>query len=86
MDEQKRNRLAAAITVNAIILFVILLTVIISQLVVMVQLKNKRNDIKRQAEEYARKIEEKEDNLEYLQSEQGLRDLAFGYGYYFKEG
>lgn len=83
MDGQKKNKIAAAITVNVIILAVILVCVLIYQLVEIVGLSKKRDAIKKEIAETQQMIEEKEQDLEYLQSEQYLLDLLFEQGYYF---
>lgn len=83
MDEQRKNRLAAAITVNAIILVVILVAVIIYQLVEITAVNNKRNEIITEIEQYEQKLETSQDELEYVQTSQYLLDLAFQLGYRF---
>lgn len=83
MDEQKKNRLAAAITVNVILLIVILAAVIVYQIVEIAMVNAKRNQIVAEINEYEQKIEQSEDALDYLKSEQYLLDLAFQLGYRF---
>ncbi len=83
MENQKKNRIAAAITVNVILLIVILAAVIIYQLVEIVAVNNRRNQLKKEIEEYERLIEQSKNDLDYLQSEQYLLDLAFKLGYDF---
>ncbi len=83
MDEQKKNRIAAAVTVNVIILIVILAAVIIYQLVEIVVINARKQEIITEIEKYEKLIEQGENDLEYLQSEQYLLDLALKLGYYF---
>ena len=83
MDEQKKNRLAAAVTVNVIILMVILVAVIIYQLVEIVGVNGRRQAIKSEIDHYEQLIKESENDLDYLKSEQYLLELALQLGYYF---
>lgn len=84
MDEQKRNRIAAAITVNVILLIVILVSVVIYTLVeVAVKSKYKR-ELEAEIANYKRLIEENEDYLELLQSDEHLLYLALINGYVFQ--
>ncbi len=83
MDEQKKNRLAAAITVNVILLIIILAAVIIYQLSEIVFINGKKAEIQKEINYYEQQIEDKEKDLNYLQSEQYLLDLALKLGYYF---
>ena len=70
MDEQKKNRLAAAVTVNVIILMVILVAVIIYQLVEIVGQNNEYKQLAREYEYYSRLLEDKKDELDFFESEQ----------------
>lgn len=83
MDEQKKNRLAAAITVNVILLIVILAAVLVYQIVAIAMVNAKHAQLVSEIEEYNQKIEQSEDALDYLKSEQYLLDLAFQLGYRF---
>ena len=83
MDEQRKNRIAAAITVNVIILVIILVSVLIYQLVEIVGASRKRDALKAEIEKTQQMIDDKEKDLEYLKSEQYLLDLLFQQGYYF---
>ena len=83
MDEQRKNRLAAAITVNVIILMIILVSVLVYQLVEIVGASKKRDALKAEIEKTQQMIDDKEKDLEYLKSEQYLLDLLFQQGYYF---
>lgn len=83
MTEEKRNRLIAAVTVNVILLIVILAAVCIYQLVEIVSLKNMKEDINERINNYQTETEKNEKTLEYYQSEEGLLDKAYEYGYVF---
>ena len=83
MDEEKRNRIMAAFTVNVILLIVILAAVVIYQLVVITGVAREKARIQHEISEYERLIQESKDDLDYLQSENHLRDLAIEYGYRF---
>lgn len=81
MNEEKRNRIAAAITVNAILLIVILVAVLIYQLILIPMLTDRLNQRIQEKKDLEYKLEHAEDDLEYLESEEALRDLAFKMGY-----
>lgn len=81
MTEEKRNRLIAAITVNVILLIAVLAVVCIYQIVEMVTLNNLKKDIQSQIGYYETEIKKDEDTLGYYQSEDGLRDKAYEFGF-----
>ncbi len=83
MNEEKRNRLLAAVTVNAILLLVILAAVVIYQLVEISFLAGRRNDLQDQIEEYILKTENAEESLDYYKSQEFLIDKAYEYGFMF---
>ncbi|MDE6104498.1 MAG: hypothetical protein K2O41_03865 [Clostridia bacterium] len=83
MNEEKRNRFVAAITVNAVILFVILVAVIIYQIVDIAVLKNKRDKLQTEIDYYTTETEKEGDSLEYYKSKEYLLDKAFEYGFVF---
>ena len=85
MNEQRRNRMAAAITVNVILLLVILVAVIIYQLVTIPLGANKVKRLNAELDYWQQKIEQSESDLEYLQSEQGIIDTLLELGYVFEE-
>lgn len=85
MNEQKRNRMAAAITVNVILLIVILVAVVVYQLVSMSLAKNRRARLESELARYEQLIEQGQADLEYLQSEQGIVDILLELGYVFEE-
>lgn len=86
MDEQKRNRIAAALTVNVILLIVILAAVLIYQLSAIVSANARRAEIESEIKRYEQLIEEGKNDLEVLRSEQFLLDYAIYLGYYFPKG
>lgn len=83
MTGEKRNRLVAALTVNAIILIVILAAVVIYQLVEIGYLSRRSKEIKNQIEVYQTLTEREQNTLDYYKSEEGLLDLAYQYGFVF---
>ena len=83
MTEEKRNRLIVAATINVILLIAILVAVCIYQLVNIVSLKNVTNGLKEQIKYYETQTDNAERTLEYYKSEEGLRDLAYKYGFVF---
>ena len=85
MEELKKNRVAAAITVNVIILAVILVAVLVYQLVNIIGMSRQRDRLKQEISSMQQQIENKEKDLEYLQSEDYMLKLAFQLGYYLKK-
>ncbi len=83
MDALKKNRIAAAITVNAILLIIILAAVIIYQLSAIILVKNQVEGTKSEIARYEQLLQDKKHDLDYLQTEQGLLNLLFQQGYYF---
>ena len=86
MNEQKRNRIAAAITVNVILLIVVLVAVIIYQLVYMSIVSSKKKQIEAEIAYYKQQIANGEIDLETLQSDDYLMSLALKYCFYFPDG
>ena len=83
MEEQSRIRMAAAITVNVILLIVILTAVIIYQLIAIGVGNGRKKAMEKEISEYTQKLEEKQNDLDYLKSEEFLLDKAFELGYSF---
>jgi len=77
--------MAAAITVNVILLVAILTAVLIYQLITIGVLSGQRRELESKVNEYTEKLEQGEKDLEYLKSEQFLLDEALKLGYYFPE-
>lgn len=68
MGEEKRNKIVAAITVNAILLIFIILAVLIAQVVQISVLKRRRNELKSELQAYVAKYESAEDMLDELEA------------------
>ena len=83
MTEEKRNRILAALTVNAVLLFVILIIVWIYQLITIVVLINRKADIEKQITQYKQQINNAQSKLEEYQTEEWLRNKAYEYGFVF---
>ena len=87
LTEQKKNRIAAAITVNAVILIVILVAVVIYQLAVIVRTANQVKQLEEEYERYEKLLKEGEIELDELEemlgSDQQLLYLALKNGYEF---
>lgn len=83
MNDDKRNRMLVAITVNVIILVVILAAVIIYQLAVIGVTSKKEQQLKQDIQEILDKKSDDEKTLEYYKSQEGLLDLAYKYGFVF---
>lgn len=85
MTEEKRARLMAAVTVNVILLIAILAAVLVYQLVVLTTLRTERKRITVEIERYEQMVQESDDYLERLQSEEYLRDKLIEYGWHYAD-
>ncbi|MDE5942579.1 MAG: hypothetical protein K2H30_00020 [Clostridia bacterium] len=83
MNESKRNKLVAAITVNVVILIAVLVAVVIYQIVTISVMSARRDKLAAEKAELEKKIETTQDTLEYYKSESYLLDKAFELGYIF---
>lgn len=87
MTQQKKNRIAAAVTVNAVILIVILVAVIIYQLAVIVRTAKQIEKLEEEYAKYEKLLEEgkieREELEKMLGSDQQLLYLALKNGYVF---
>ena len=83
MTDEKRNRMIVAVTINVILLIAILVAVCIYQLVNIVSLKKVTRELREQIDYYTEQTENAERTLEYWQSEDGLRDLAYKFGFVY---
>ena len=81
MTQEKHSRIIAAITVNVILLIAILAIVCIYQLVEMTTLRNLKNDMQVQINSYNEQIKSDRAALDYFQSEEGLLDKAYEWGF-----
>ena len=81
MTEEKRNRIIAAVTVNVILLIAILVAVVVYQLVQIKIVSRKRDDILTKIEYLEQETKKEQNSLDYWQSQEGLEDLAYEYGF-----
>ncbi len=80
MDVQKRNRLIAAGTVATVLLLIVLVAIMIYQLVVIVDLNDRKKQLQ---EEYTRlesEIDDYDSLLEYYEDLDKMKDLAIKLG------
>lgn len=68
MGEEKRNKIVAAITVNAILLVFIILAVLIAQVVQISVLKRRRDALKSELQAYVAKYNDKKDILDEIEA------------------
>ena len=85
MTEEKRNRIAAAITVNVILLIFILAAVVVYQLAVITRANKQRQALREEIEFYNQQYRESEDLYERLQMEEFLMEKLVEYGYKFPD-
>ena len=83
MNESKRNKLVAAVTVNVIILIAVLVAVVVYQLIDICVLTNRRDKLKAEVKSIESEIDDMGKTLEYYKSESYLLDKAFELGYVF---
>ena len=83
MSEEKRNRIAGAITVNVILLVAIIFCSIIYQIVESSLLNARRVALIEEINYYKQQIEQGESALDYYQSSDYLLLKAYEYGYVF---
>lgn len=69
MEEEKRRRIVAAVTVNAVLLIFIIFAVIIYQIVEISVLSSRKNDLAAQKEALDKELAEREDLLEKIELE-----------------
>lgn len=84
MDEQKKNRIVAAVTVNVILLIFFLAVVAVYTLAETVTKMKYAKELKEEIKRYQQLTENEEDYLEKLQSEEHLLYLALKNGYVYK--
>lgn len=75
MGEEKRNKITAAITVNAVLLVVIILAVIIAQIVQISVLNNRKNELLTQYNALVQQLETTQDTLEKARLDEEYRWL-----------
>ncbi|HBN12741.1 MAG TPA: hypothetical protein DD415_03905 [Clostridiales bacterium] len=83
MNEEKRNRILAAVTVNVILLIVILAAVVIYQLVEITSISRRRAQIEDKIAVYRTQTENAQNTLDYYKSYEGLLDKAYEFGFVF---
>lgn len=83
MNEEKKNRIVAAVTVASVMLVVVLLAVIIYQIVDICMLQARQRQLENEYNEILQQIEESEDLLERidLEYDEVMYILAFKNGY-----
>ena len=79
MNQQKRNRLVAAGTVSVVLLLVVLVAIMVYQLVVIVQLSNRRKELIDEIEKYSTEMDNYEELLDYYSDYDALYQLAVKY-------
>ena len=84
MDGQKKNRIVAALTVNAVILLVILVAALIYTMSAIVIKAKYVKELQAEIARYKQLIDEGEKTLEDMQSDQHLLYLALKAGYVFQ--
>ena len=81
MTVEKRNRIVGAITVNVILLICILAVIVVAQLIEIGLKTGRVKKLKDDIGYYTELIENAEDELDYLKSDEYLKKKAFEYGY-----
>ena len=83
MADEKRNRIIAAVTVNLIILIFILAAVAVYQIVQITKVSRNKNAIVKEIKRLEQLTETEQNNLEYWESQSGLEDLAYEFGFVY---
>ena len=83
MADEKRNRIIAAVTVNVIILIFILAAVAVYQIVQITKVSRNKNAIIKEIKRLEQLTETDQNNLDYWQSQSGLEDLAYEFGFVY---
>ena len=79
MNQQKRYRLIAAGTVAIVLLLIVLVAIMVYQLVVIVNLNNRKQELQDKIDGYNQSINDYESQLDYYESYDGLFNLAIEY-------
>ena len=79
MNQQTRNRLIAAGTVAIVLLLIVLVAIMVYQLVVIVNLNNRKQELQDKIDGYNQSINDYESQLDYYESYDGLFNLAIEY-------
>lgn len=80
MNEEKRNRIMAAIAVNAVILIFIIVSVIIYQIVQICVLSARKKELMEQYNALAVQLEEDSDFLTRLETDEDFREIIIELG------
>ena len=80
MNEEKRNRLIAAIVVNAVILVFIIVSVIIYQIVQICVLSARKKELMEQYSALAAELEEDNSFLSRLETDEEFREIIIELG------
>ena len=83
MTDEKRKRIIAAATVATILLIAILAFTVIYQLVFINAQKRKKIELKNKIEQLEQLTGDKRDTLDYFESDAGLEDLAYEFGFVY---
>lgn len=75
MNEEKRNRIIGAVTVNAVLLIVIIIAVVVYQIVMISVLSSQKKDLLEDVARLQQEYQEAEDDLTRLQIDGEYRDL-----------
>ena len=81
MTDEKRNRIIVAVTVNLILLLAILAAVAIYQIVQITIISRNKKDIINEIAQLQQLTEKEQNSLDYWQSNAGLEDLAYKFGF-----
>ncbi len=85
MDENKRKRIVAALTVNAMLLIGLIVIILMYQMIYIQVLRYQKDNLITQISDYRQMIEDENDNLEYYKGEQYLIDRAYEFGFRFPD-
>ena len=83
MTDERRNRIVAAVTVNVILLIAILAAVVVYQIIQITVVKRNRDSIITRIEQLEKATQGERDSLDYWQSDAGLEDLAYEFGFVY---
>lgn len=85
MNEEKHNRVAVAVTINAVLLVFIIVAVLIAQIVQMATLSRRKKELLAQYDELVQELGEREDILYKLQTDEAYHDWLLNYIKTFKD-
>lgn len=79
MGEEKRNRITAAITVNAVLLVIIIVAILIAQIVQISVLKRRKRELLEEYYSIQAELDEKQDVLDRYDSDAEYREWLTKY-------